>query len=83
MHEELEKLRKSQTLSEMEHLRNNTEPLIEDLIKIGLDVIGNEIFRTWSCYSNGRIHCGKCESCNNRKSAFLKLSIEDKTRYQY
>ena len=33
--DELEKLRKSQTLSEMKHLRNNTEPLIEDLIKIG------------------------------------------------
>ena len=32
---ELEKLRKSQTLYEMKHLRNNTEPLIEDLIKIG------------------------------------------------
>jgi chromosome segregation ATPase len=32
---ELGKLRKSQTLSEINHLRNNTEPLINDLIKIG------------------------------------------------
>jgi len=32
---ELGKLRKSQTLSEIKNLRNNTEPLIEDLIKIG------------------------------------------------
>ena len=32
---ELEKLRKSQTLSETKNLRDNTEPLIEDLIKIG------------------------------------------------
>ncbi len=54
-----------------------------DLIKIGFDLIGNDIFRTWSCYTNGRVHCGKCESCNNRKSAFLKLSIKDKTQYQY
>ena len=32
---ELEELRKSQTTSEIKHLRDNTEPLIEDLIKIG------------------------------------------------
>jgi len=32
---ELGKLRKSQTLSEINHLRNDTEPLINDLIKIG------------------------------------------------
>jgi len=52
----------------------------EDLIKIGLDAIGNDIFQTWSCYANGKIHCGRCESCNNRKSAFLQLLIKDKTR---
>ena len=33
--EELEELRKSQVTSEIKHLRNATEPLIEDLIKIG------------------------------------------------
>ncbi len=32
---ELEKLRKSQTLSELKQLRNNTAPLIDDLIEIG------------------------------------------------
>ena len=32
---ELEELRKSQVISEIKHLRNITEPLIEDLIKIG------------------------------------------------
>ncbi len=32
---ELEELRQSQTISEIKHLRNNTEPLIDDLIKIG------------------------------------------------
>lgn len=32
---ELYELRTSQTLSEIKHLRNNTEPLITDLIKIG------------------------------------------------
>ena len=32
---DLNQLRKSQILSEIKHLRNNTEPLIDDLIKIG------------------------------------------------
>ena len=32
---ELDQLRKSQTISEIKHLRNSTEPLIDDLIKIG------------------------------------------------
>jgi len=32
---ELNQLRKSQIISEIKHLRNNTEPLIDDLAKIG------------------------------------------------
>ena len=32
----LSKLRESQTLSEIKHLRNNTAPLIDDLMKIGI-----------------------------------------------
>ncbi len=32
---ELSQLRKSQTISEIKHLRNNTVPLIDDLMKIG------------------------------------------------
>ncbi len=32
---ELNQLRKSQTISEIKHLRNNTAPLIDDLMKIG------------------------------------------------
>jgi len=32
---ELNQLRKSQIISEIKHLRNNTEPLIDDLKKIG------------------------------------------------
>ena len=42
---ELEKLRKSQTISEIKHLRNNTEPLIDDLIKIG-DVLEKDNLKT-------------------------------------
>ena len=53
-----------------------------DLLKIGYRRLGNEIFKTWSCYSNTKIHCGNCESCNNRKAAFLDARIEDKSRYK-
>jgi len=34
--DDLSKLRESQTLSEIKHLRNNTAPLIDDLMKIGI-----------------------------------------------
>ncbi|MGI0018512.1 MAG: 7-cyano-7-deazaguanine synthase [Nitrosotalea sp.] len=52
-----------------------------DLLKKGHKELGEQIFKSWSCYGNGKIHCGKCESCNNRKLAFLKSKILDKTRY--
>lgn len=58
------------------------------LLKTGYKILGNRIFQTWSCYSDGvragsgyYIHCGRCESCINRKGAFTTAQIEDKTRY--
>lgn len=58
-----------------------------ELLKLGHKLLGDKIFESWSCYSNGkRIHkdvvqCGECESCINRKMAFSKAGIEDKTIY--
>lgn len=52
-----------------------------DLLKKGKTVLGSSIFKTWSCYSNKKLHCGVCESCNNRKIAFEKAGIVDKTKY--
>ena len=52
-----------------------------DLLKKGHQELGRQIFKSWSCYGNDKIHCGKCESCNNRKVAFLKSKILDKTQY--
>ena len=54
-----------------------------DLIKLGYRKLGNEIFKTWSCYSDTKVHCGRCESCNNRKVAFLQAKIKDRTAYKY
>lgn len=52
-----------------------------DLLKIGFKTIGNSIFKTWSCYSGEKYHCGICESCNNRKKGFEKAGIVDNTKY--
>jgi 7-cyano-7-deazaguanine synthase len=59
-----------------------------NLLKIGYRILRDEIFKTWSCYSNGTIginghimHCGICESCINRKIAIKKAGIKDKTHY--
>lgn len=52
-----------------------------DLLKIGFKMLGDSIFKTWSCYSSQKFHCGVCESCNNRKTAFQKAGIIDKTKY--
>ena len=58
-----------------------------DLLRIGYKVLGDKLFETWSCYTDGVkhdnefIHCGKCESCVNRKNAFIGAGIKDKTKY--
>ena len=52
-----------------------------ELLKRGHEIVGDLLFRTWSCYSNTKLHCGRCESCNNRKAAFVKAKILDKTKY--
>ena len=52
-----------------------------DLLKIGYEELGEHIFKSWSCYGSTKIHCGKCESCNNRKLAFSQSKILDKTKY--
>jgi 7-cyano-7-deazaguanine synthase len=59
------------------------------LLKMGYRILGDTLFRTWSCYSNGvkrrkesrYRHCGVCESCVNRKKAFKGAGIEDLTLY--
>lgn len=51
------------------------------LVKAGYEKFGEKIFQTWSCYANLKQHCGKCESCNNRKAAFIEAKIKDRTKY--
>jgi 7-cyano-7-deazaguanine synthase len=60
-----------------------------ELLLIGYDALGDKLFQSWSCYlgnninkkSKVKLHCGKCESCINRKKAITKSGLKDKTNY--
>ncbi|HEU5120405.1 MAG TPA: 7-cyano-7-deazaguanine synthase, partial [Candidatus Nitrosocosmicus sp.] len=67
-----------------------------ELLLMGYETLGKRIFESWSCYlgtssDNNKnnavnirevdIQCGICESCMNRKRAFSKAGLEDKTHY--
>jgi len=47
----------------------------------GYQVLSDKIFDTWSCYKSLEKQCGECESCRNRKEAFAKAGVYDKTEY--
>jgi len=43
--------------------------------------LGVDYARTWSCYRGGRIHCGRCGTCVERREAFLLAGLPDLTVY--
>ena len=52
-----------------------------EVIKKGAE-LGVPLEFTWSCYRDSEKHCGKCESCTNRKKAFAEAGLEDPTDYE-
>jgi 7-cyano-7-deazaguanine synthase len=43
--------------------------------------LGVKFENTWSCFLNGRHHCGVCGPCIDRKAAFLGSQVPDPTTY--
>lgn len=37
---------------------------------------------TWSCYQGREKHCGKCGTCEERKTAFYLAKVQDPTEYE-
>lgn len=43
---------------------------------------GLPLEKTRSCPKDGEIHCGECIACWDRRNAFKKANLEDKTKYE-
>jgi len=51
-----------------------------DIIRRGIQL--NVPFeKTWSCYKGGKVHCGRCGTCIERREAFDLANHKDPTSY--
>lgn len=87
------KLQDALNLGDVDSIKAKTHPRVNiwspsiaglskaDLLKRSHKLLKGGIFVTWSCYLDGRVQCGRCESCRNRRSAFEQANIKDLTAY--
>lgn len=53
----------------------------DGIVQIG-EAIGVPWLETWSCYKGGKIHCGSCGTCFERREAFALAGVNDPTNYE-
>lgn len=52
----------------------------DQIVRIGA-AHGVPFDKTWSCYKGGRVHCGVCGTCHERREAFALAGVTDPTAY--
>lgn len=43
--------------------------------------LGVDWKKSYSCYKGGKVHCGKCSTCFERREAFVLANVKDPTKY--
>lgn len=61
------------------------EAPFSDRTKTQIVALGSELGApldlSWSCYEGGRLHCGRCGACTERREAFAQAGVPDPTAY--
>lgn len=52
-----------------------------EVVELGVE-LGVPFALTWSCYADGKAHCGRCGSCRERREAFAQAGVRDPVPYE-